>query len=93
METLFKNFPQILPDNETHYYNSLRGVIESVDPQSSFLITRRMSGITVRITPSSSSHLNSIIEEINKLNTMFGIRVDFSKSMKTTYTINFNIDF
>jgi hypothetical protein len=93
LETIFKNFPSIIPDNEEHYYNTLRGVIDSVDPQSSALITKRISGVSFRITPSSSSHLNSIITEVNRLNTMFGIRVDFSKSIKTSFTINFSIDF
>lgn len=93
MELIYKNFPKIIEDNEEHYYISLKGVIESVDPDASILVTRRIAGITIRILPSTSAYLDAIIREINTLNTLFGLRVEFSKSIKTTISINFNIDF
>lgn len=92
METLFKNFPQIIEDNEAKYYSALKGIIESIDYKASVLITRRITGVSVRILPSSTGLINPIIAEVNKLNTMFGIRVEFSKSIKNTYAINFNIN-
>jgi len=87
------NFPQILKDNEETYFRYLEAVVSSVDYESSMQFTKRELGIGVRISPSTPETFSSILDCMKKLHTQFGIHVDFSKSMKASSTINFNIDF
>lgn len=93
MQILYQFFNEIVPENEIAYYQSLKGIIESVDPHSSILVTKKLNGISIRITPSSSSLLNATILQVNILNNTLGLKVEYSKSIKTSISINFNIDF
>lgn len=88
-----KGFTRIIPDNELTYYSYLQGVIESVDYNSSMSITKGINSVNFRVAPSNPKAINTLIEEINKINSMFNLRVNFSKSMKTCYSINFSIEF
>lgn len=87
------NFPEVLPDNESTYLNYLEGLVESVDLYSDMMIYRREDGIIVRISPSEPAYFNQILTVIKRFHTMLGIQVDFSKSMKVTSSINYNINF
>lgn len=90
MEIVYKHF-NIIPDNEMNYFAQLKGVLESVDEYSSMQITRTPSHYLFRLTPSTPSYTNNIIEELNKYHNLLNIRVKFSKSIKTTSVINFKI--
>ncbi len=85
------DFP-IIPDNEENYLNLLAGVIESVDELSSLEIKKLPSAYSFRIAPSLPKYTNTLLEEILKLNNMFHIHLELSKSIKTTGgTISFEI--
>jgi hypothetical protein len=87
------NFPEVLPDNESTYLNYLEGLVESVDLLSDMMIYRKENGVIVRISPSEPAYFDQILIVIKRFHTMLGIQVDFSKSMKITSSINFNINF
>lgn len=81
----------IIPDNEEQYFLMLTAVIESVDEFSTMVIHRNPRNYQFQITPSEAIYISSIIKEINKLNNLYGIKVDFSKSMKASASVDFFI--
>lgn len=85
-------FPAIILDNEEVYFAHLEGVISSVDEYASLEITKAPDKIQFRIAPSLPKYNNMLLEEIIKLNNQFHIRLDLSKSIKSSGTISFNID-
>lgn len=87
-----KNFPKIMADNDEIYFSHLVGAIESTDELSSMLITKDGNRYLFRISPSLPKYTNSIIEELFKFHNQFGIKLDMSKSIKTSAVIAFTID-
>ena len=93
MKILKVGFPTILNDNEDTYFKHLEGVVTGLDQYASISVNKKPEGILVRISPSDYRSLLALIVEIKKLNTGFGIIVDFSKSMKSANNICYNINF
>ena len=91
MEILKKFFPSILPENEKTYFAHLEGVVKSVDELSSMQITKGFEAYSFRLAPSHPRYNNMLIEELLKFHNMFKIRLDMSKSIKTSGTIVFKI--
>lgn len=92
METLRKFFPSILAENEAIYFAQLEGIVGSVDELCSLQITRSTDSYSFRIAPSHPKYNNMLIEELLKYHNMFKIRLDMSKSIKTSGTIVFKIN-
>ena len=92
MEILRKYFPAILGENDSTYFAHLEGVVGSVDELSSMQITRACTGYSFRIAPSHPKYTNMLIEEILKFHNIFKIKLDMSKSIKTSGTIVFNLN-
>lgn len=92
MEVSRKFFPKVLLDNEEVYFAHLEGVINSVDELSSLQITKTRSSYDFRLAPSLPKYNEMLLEEILKLHNIFQIRLDLSKSIKSTGTIMFKID-
>lgn len=86
-----KKYFSILSENEANYFAQLQGVIESVDEYSTMQITKTPRHYLFRLAPSLPKYTNSIIEAITTYHNTLGIRLDFSKSMKTLAVINFRI--
>jgi hypothetical protein len=86
-----KFFPPILAENDKVFFAHLEGVICSVDELCSLLVTKTKIAYAFRIAPSHPKYNNMIIEELLKFHNMFKIRLDMSKSIKTTGTIVFKI--
>jgi len=91
MEISRKFFPKILSDNEEVYFSHLTGVIDSVDELSSLQITKTNSSYDFRLAPSLPKYNNLLLEEILKFHNLFSIRLELSKSIKSTGTIMFRI--
>jgi len=91
VETLRKFFPSILSENEATYFAQLEGIVGSVDELSSLQITRTSDSYAFRIAPSHPKYNNLLIEELLKYHNLFKIRLDMSKSIKTSGTIVFKI--
>lgn len=82
---------EILPDNEEVYFSMLYGVIESVDELSSLQITKKGNNYSFRIASSLPKYNDMLLQEILKLHNMFNIKVDLSKSIKSSATLVFSI--
>lgn len=91
MEIQRKYFPQILAENDKVFFAHLEGVISSVDELCSLLVTKTKLTYDFRIATSHPKYNNVLIEEILKFCNMYKIRLDMSKSIKTSGTIVFRI--
>jgi hypothetical protein len=87
-----KFFPEVLRENEKAYFAHLEGVISSVDEYSSLQITKTSNAYLFRLAPSVPKYNDMLLEEILKLHNMFRIKLDLSKSIKSTGTIVFKIE-
>lgn len=92
MEVNKKFFPKLMQDNDETFLASLIGIIESVDELSSLEITKKVDCYNFRLAASLPKYNNMLIEEILKFHNLFGIRLNMSKSIKTTSVINFKIN-
>jgi DNA-binding phage protein len=91
MQVNKKFFPQVMQDNEIAYFAHLEGVIASVDELSTLEITKNPNSYHFRLAASLPKYNNMLLEEILKLHNLFQIRLDLSKSIKSSATITFEI--
>ena len=91
MEIKRKFFPKILTENEINYFAHLEGVINSIDEHCSLQISKNTNSYDFRIATSLPKYNNLLLEEILKLHSIFGIKLDISKSIKSSGTIVFKI--
>lgn len=87
-----RNFPKIMRNNDELYFSHLIGVLESVDELCTLLILKDGDKYIFKISPSIPKYTNSIIDELFKFHNKYNMRLDMSKSIKTTATIAFKID-
>jgi len=92
MEINRKHFPKLMQDNDETFLAHMEGVISSVDELCSLEITKSLESYRFRIACSLPKYNNMVIEEILKFCNMFHIRVDMSKSIKTSSVITFEIN-
>jgi hypothetical protein len=92
MEINRRHFPKVMQDNDEVFLAHLEGVISSVDELCSLEITKNTNSYRFRIATSHPMYNNMLIEEILKFCNMFKMRVDMSKSIKTTSVITFEIN-
>lgn len=85
-------FPEVMPDNEIAYFAHLEGIISSVDELSSLEITKNPESYHFRLAPSLPKYNDMLLEEILKFHNMFQIKLNLSKSIKSSATIVFEID-
>ena len=85
-------FPDVMPDNELAYFAHLEGVINSVDELSTLEITKTPSSYHFRLVPSLPKYNPMLLEEILKLHNIFQIKLNLSKSIKSSATIAFDIN-
>lgn len=87
-----KFFPEVMQDNELAYFAHLEGLIDSVDELSTMEIIRGPHSYHFRIAPSLPKYNNMLIEELLKFHNLFQIKLNMSKSIKTSATIGFEIN-
>jgi hypothetical protein len=92
MEINRKHFPRVMQDNDETFLAHLEGVISSVDELCSLEITKNIESYKFRIACSLPKYNNMLIEEILKFCNLFQIRLDMSKSIKTSSVISFEIN-
>ena len=85
-------FPEVMPDNEIAYFAHLEGVINSVDELSTLEITKNPYSYHFRLAPSLPKYNEMLLQEILKLHNLFHIKLNLSKSIKSSATITFEID-
>ena len=87
-----KFFPNVLPENEIAYFAHLQGLIDSVDELSAMEITKKPHAYHFRLAPSLPKYNEMLIEELLKFHNMFHIKLNMSKSIKTSGSIVFEIN-
>lgn len=92
MEISKKHFPKVMQDNDEVFLAHLEGVISSVDELCSLEITKNTHNYRFRIAASLPKYNEMLLEEILKFCNLFKIKLDISKSIKTTSVITFEID-
>jgi hypothetical protein len=85
-------FSEVMPDNEIAYFAHLEGVINSVDELSTLEITKNPYSYRFRLAPSLPKYNEMLLEEILKLHNIFKIKLNLSKSIKSSATITFEIN-
>ena len=91
MQVNKKFFPKVMQDNDMLYLAHLEGIINSVDELSSLEITKSTNSYKFRLAPSLPKYIPMLLEEILKFHNMFRIKLDLSKSIKSSGTIVFEI--
>tara|TARA_A100001201_G_scaffold80124_3_gene71538 strand:+ start:428 stop:718 length:291 start_codon:yes stop_codon:yes gene_type:complete len=92
MEIQRKFFPEVMRENDLAYFAHLEGLIDSIDEYSSMQITKSSDSYIFRLAPSMPKYGEMLLQEILKLHNVFGIKLDLSKSIKTSGTIVFRIN-
>jgi len=87
-----KFFPEVMQDNELAYFAHLEGIISSVDELSTLEITKNPHSYHFRLAASVPRYNEMLLEELLKFHNMFHIKLDLSKSIKTSATITFEIN-
>ena len=87
-----KFFPEVMQDNESSYFAHLEGIIDSVDELSIMEVIKKPKAYSFRIVPSLPKYNNLLIEELLKFHNMLNIKLNMSKSIKTSATIVFDIE-
>ena len=91
MQIKKKFFPKVMKHNDEVYFAHLEGIIDSVDELCSMEVIKHPRAYSFRIAPSLPKYTNLLIEELFKFHNMFQIKLDLSKSIKASATINFQI--
>ena len=92
MQLSTKFFPKVMQDNEIAYLAHLYGIIDSVDELSTLEITKNPNSYHFRLAPSLPKYTNMLLEELLKFHNLLNIRLDLSKSIKSSATITFEIN-
>jgi len=87
-----KFFPEVMQDNELAYFAHLEGIISSVDELSTLEITKNPHSYHFRLAASVPRYNEMLLEELLKFHNMFHIKLDLSKSIKSSATITFEIN-
>ena len=87
-----KFFPKVMPDNEIAYLMHLEGLIESVDELSTLEITKNPNSLHFRLAPSLPKYTNMLLEELLRFHNLLQIKLELSKSIKSSATITFEIN-
>lgn len=88
-----KGFPDAIPDNDALFLAHFESFIETVDVDALIHEEKGPSKLYFSIVPSKTIFFDNIISQISEYFTIFGLRVDFSKSMKSSFTIKFSINY
>ncbi len=92
MQISKKFFPSIMLDNEELYFAHLEGVIDSVDELSILEITKTPRAYLFRLVPSLPKYNEMLLQELLKFHNLFQLKLNLSKSIKSSGTINFEIN-
>lgn len=91
MQVNKKFFPPVMLDNEELYFAHLEGIIDSIDELSIMEVIKTPYAYRFRLVPSLPKYNPMLLEEILKFHNMFQIKLNLSKSIKTSATISFDI--
>lgn len=88
---LEKKLPKILADNDYLYILHLESIINTVDEFCYGRVEKTGEYYLFRLNPSVPKYVNEMIRQLNSVNNFFGIRAEFSKSIKSSNNLTFKI--
>ncbi len=91
MQLNISGFSPTMRDNDLAYLSHLQGIINSVDELSSVQVTNTPSGIRVRIAPSTPEYSQPVLKIIKDFHYLLNLRIEFSKSIRRTSTVEYQI--
>jgi len=92
MQIHTKFFPKVMQDNEIAYLAHLEGIIDSVDELSTLEITKNPHTYHFRLAASLPKYNDMLLEELLKFHNLLQIKLNLSKSIKSSATIVFEIN-
>jgi len=81
-----------MQDNEIAYLAHLEGIIDSVDELSILEITKNPQSYHFRLAASLPKYNDMLLEELLKFHNLLQIKLNLSKSIKSSATIVFEIN-
>ena len=81
-----------MSENDTNYFAHLEGVISSVDELANVQITKNPHSYQFRIAPSVPRYSQPSLQELLKFHNLYKIKLNLSKSIRTSSTIFFEIE-
>jgi len=84
-------FPEIMLDNDENYFRHLEGICDSIDEFCEMEISKGTDSYHFRISTSHPKYNQLLLQEIIKLNNLYKIRLDISKSIRTSGVLEFRI--
>ena len=93
MQIIYRFFPEILTDNDENYFSLLRASVESVDEYASLEVSRMPESYNFRLIPSMPKYTNTLIQELTKLHNLLHLKMDISKSIKSTSVVIYKIEY
>lgn len=79
-------------DNEIAYFAHLEGIIDSIDELCSMEVTKNPHSYHFRIATSVPKYNEMLLQELLKFHNLFQIKLNLSKSIKSSATIVFEIE-
>ena len=92
MQVIYRFFPEILTDNDEIFLSLIKAAIESVDEYASLEVSKFPESYDFRLIPSVPKYTNTIIKELTKLHNLLHLKMDISKSIKSTSVIQFKLE-
>lgn len=92
MQVSKKHFPEVMKDNELAYFAHLQGIIDSVDELAIVEITKNPQSYHFRIATSVPRYNEMLLEELLKFHNVLQLKLNLSKSIKSSATITFDIE-
>ena len=92
MEIVKKFFPKIMSENDTNYFAHLEGVISSVDELANVQIIKNPHSYQFRIATSVPMYTQPLLQELLTFHNLYKIKLNLSKSIRTSSTIFFEIE-
>lgn len=89
--TLEKKLPEILADNDLMFILHLESIINSIDEFCYGKVEKTGNYYLFRLNPSLPMYINDMIKQLNIVNNFFGLRAEFSKSIKSSNNLTFKI--
>lgn len=81
-----------MQDNDENYFHHFFAILEACDEESKVEITKNPHSYNFRIVASLPKYNPILLEEILKFHNQFGIRLNLSKSIKSSSTIMFELE-
>ena len=81
-----------MQDNELAYFAHLIGLLEAIDELATLEITKNPNSLNFRLAPSLPKYNSLLLEELLKFHNLLQIKLNLSKSIKSSATIVFEIE-